>query len=161
MSGAFRIPVLCTWLLAASAYARVGEAEVREGPRGGPCFTITPREERLGTPDFQAIVVWEGTRPVWKMTMPRDRTFPLTFGMCVPYGGMVASLPRTASTPLSPGRVYSLRIEARPGGNGRTASSYEARFCLARQPDGSAVVHQIWNGEREGRHMYGCLPPGD
>jgi hypothetical protein len=156
-----RIPLLlaCAWLAAAPAHARVGEAEVREGPRGGPCFTITPREERLGTPDFQAIVVWEGARPVWKMTMPRDRTFPLTFGMCVPYGGRVASLPRTASVPLAPGRVYSLRIEARPRGNGRTAAAYEARFCLARQPDGSAVVHQIWNGEREGPRLYGCLPP--
>lgn len=59
---------------------RVGDAEVRAGPRGGPCFTICPREER---------------------------------------------------------------------------------FCLARQRDGSIVVHQIWNGDREGRKMYGCLPPGD
>jgi hypothetical protein len=163
MSKAFRlrVPVLlvCAWLPAASAIARVGEAEVRDGPRGGPCFTITPREERLGTPDFQAIIVWEGARPVWKMAMPRDRTFPLTFGMCVPYGGRVAALPRTASAPLAAGRVYSLRIEARPGGNGRTAAAYEARFCLVRQQDGSAVVHQIWNGEREGRRLYGCLPP--
>jgi len=159
MSPAYRLPMLlCASLTAASAYARVGEAEVREGPRGGPCFTITPREERLGTPEFQAIIVWEGARPVWKMTMPKERTFPLTFGMCVPYGGRVASLPRTTPASLVPGRIYSLRIEARPG-NGRTASSYEARFCLARQHDGSAVVHQIWNGDREGPHMYGCLPP--
>jgi hypothetical protein len=159
MSVAHRIPMLlCAALLAAPAYARVGEAEVREGPRGGPCFTITPREERLGTPEFQAIVVREGARPVWKMTMPRDRTFPLTFGMCVPYGGKVASLPRTTPAPLAAGRVYSLRIDARPG-KGRAASSYEARFCLARQPDGTAIVHQIWNGDREGPRLYGCLPP--
>jgi hypothetical protein len=159
MSVAHRIPILlCACLLAASAYARVGEAEVREGPRGGPCFTITPREERLGTPEFQAIVVWEGARPVWKMAMPKERTFPLTYGMCVPYGGRAASLPRTTPAPLASGRIYSLRIEARPG-KGRTASSYEARFCLARQHDGSAVVHQIWNGDREGPWRYGCLPP--
>ena len=160
MSFAFRILllVMCAWLSA--AHARVGEAEVREGPRGGPCFTITPREERLGTPDFQSIVVWEGAHPVWKMTMPKERTFPLTYGMCVPYGGRVASLPRTASGPLVPGHVYSLRIETRPGG-GRTAPFYEARFCLARQHDGSAVVHQIWNGDREGQHVVGCLQPGD
>jgi hypothetical protein len=159
MSVAYRIPMLlCACLLAAPAYARVGEAEVREGPRGGPCFTITPREERLGTPEFHSIVVWEGARTVWRMTMPKERTFPLTFGMCVPYGGKVASLPRTTPAPLAPGRIYSLRIEARPG-KGRTASSYEARFCLARQHDGSAVVHQIWTGDREGPRMYGCLPP--
>jgi hypothetical protein len=165
MSVACRIPIrvlfACAWLPAAAAHARVGEAEVREGPRGGPCFTITPREERLGTPDFQGIVVWEGAHPVWKMTMPKERTFPLTFGMCVPYGGRVASLPRTTSSALVPGRVYSLRIEARPDGRGRTAPFYEARFCLARQHDGSAVVHQIWNGDREGPRLYGCLPPGD
>lgn len=159
MSVAYRIPMLlCACLLAAPAYARVGDAEVREGPRGGPCFTITPREERLGTPEFQSIIVWEGAHPVWKMAMPKERTFPLTFGMCVPYGGRVAALPPTTPTPLAPGRVYSLRIEARPG-NGRTAASYEARFCLARQLDGTAVVHQIWNGDREGPRMYGCLPP--
>jgi len=159
MSVAHRIPMLlCACLLAAPAYARVGEAEVREGPRGGPCFTITPREERLGTPEFQSIVVWEGAHPVWKMAMPKERTFLLTFGMCVPYGGRVASLPRTTPARLEPGRVYSLRIEARPG-KGRAASSYEARFCLARQPDGTAIVHQIWNGDREGPRLYGCLPP--
>jgi hypothetical protein len=164
MSAALRIPIrvllACAWLPATAAHARVGEAEVREGPRGGPCFTITSREERLGTPDFQGIVVWEGAHPVWKMTMPKERTFPLTYGMCVPYGGRVASLPRTASGPLVPGRVYSLRIEARPGG-GRTAPFYEARFCLVRQQDGSAIVHQVGNGDREGPRMHGCLPPGD
>jgi len=164
MSVACRIPIrvllACAWLPAAVAHARVGAAEVREGPRGGPCFTISPHEERLGTPDFHGIVVWDGARPVWKMTMPKERTFPLTYGMCVPYGGRVASLPRTASGPLVPGHVYSLRIETRPGG-GRTAPFYEARFCLARQHDGSAVVHQIWNGDREGQHVVGCLQPGD
>jgi hypothetical protein len=164
MSVACRIPIrvvlACAWLPATVAHARVGEAEVREGPRGGPCFTITAHEERLGMPDFQGIVVWDGAHPVWKMTMPKERTFPLTYGMCVPYGGRVASLPRTVSGPLVPGRIYSLRIEARPGGGGRTAPFYEARFCLARQHDGSAVVHQIQYGEREGQHMGGC-PPGD
>jgi hypothetical protein len=153
--------LLCAWLATAPAHARVGGAEVREGPRGGPCFTITLREDRLGTPDFHGIVVWEGAHPVWKMTMPKDRTFPLTYGMCVPYGGRVAALPHTASGALAPGRIYNLRIEARPGGNGRTASTYEARFCLARQRDGSAVVHQIGSGEREGLRMAGCVPSGD
>jgi len=165
MSVACRIPIrvllACAWLPAAVAHARVGAAEVREGPRGGPCFTISPHEERLGTPDFHGIVVWDGARPVWKMTMPKERTFPLTYGMCVPYGGRVASLPRTASSPLVPGRVYSLRIEARPGAGGRTAPFYEARFCVARRHDGSAVVHQISNGDREGQNMVGCRPPED
>jgi hypothetical protein len=162
MSIAFRIRVpillLCAWLLATPVHARVGEAEVREGPRGGPCFTIAAREARLGAPDFQAIAVSDGGHPVWKMAMPKDRTFPLTYGMCVPYGGRVAALPRTASVPLSPGRVYSLRIDARPG-RGRAASAYEARFCLARGRDGSAVVHQIGNGEHDGRRGAACVAP--
>lgn len=159
MSIAFRIrmPILllCAWL---PAHARVGDAEVREGPRGGPCFTIAAREARLGTPDFQAIAVWDGAHPVWKMAMPKDHTFPLTYGMCVPYGGRVAALPRTASAPLSPGRVYNLRIDARPG-SGRAASAYEARFCIARRQDGSAVVHQI--GSDKGRRMAECLTAGE
>jgi hypothetical protein len=160
MSVAVRIPVLCAWLLATSAHARVGDAEVREGPRGGPCFTIAAREARLGTPDFQAIAVSDGAHPVWKMAMPKDHTFPLTYGMCVPYGGRVAALPRTASAPLLPGRVYNLRIDARPG-RGRAASAYEARFCVARRQDGSAVVHQIGNGERDGRRVAVCLAAGE
>jgi hypothetical protein len=159
MSIAFRIPVpillLCATL---PAHARVGEAEVREGPRGGPCFTIAAREARLGTPDFQAIAVWDGAHAMWKMAMPRGHTFPLTYGMCVPYGGRVAALPRTTSAPLSPGRVYSLRIDARAAG-GRTASAYEARFCLVRRRDGGAVVHQIGSGE--GRRTTGCAAQGE
>jgi hypothetical protein len=127
--------------------ARTGEAEVREGPRGGPCFTISPREERQGTPDFRGVTVSDGRRLLWKMSMPSERSFPLSFSMCVPYGGRVPSLPRTQAAELEPGKVYYLRIEA--------------RFCLAKQRDGSAVVHQIWDGEREGRRLYGCLPPAD
>jgi len=152
-----RVPVLLlfAWL---PAHARVGEAEVREGPRGGPCFTIAAREARLGTPEFQAIAVSDGAHPVWKMAMPKGHTFPLTYGMCVPYGGRVAALPRTVSAPLLPGRVYNVRIEARPG-NGRVASAYEARFCLARRRDGSAVVHRIGNDERDGRRAAACVAP--
>jgi hypothetical protein len=143
------------------AIARVGAAEVREGPRGGPCFTISPREEREGLPDFHSVTVSDGQRLLWKMTMPPDRTFPLSFSMCVPYGGQVASLPRTQAAALEPGKVYYLRIDARPGKVHAAAQAYEARFCLARQPDGSAVVHQIWDGERPGKRLFGCLPPGE
>lgn len=163
MSIAFRIRVpvllLCA-TLPAHAHARVGEAEVRDGPRGGPCFTIAAREARLGTPDFQAIAVWDGVRPVWKMAMPKNRTFPLTYGICVPYGGRVAALPRTASVPLSEGRVYNVRIDARAG-HARAASAYEARFCIARRQDGSAVVHQVRTGDKDGPRAKECLPPGD
>jgi hypothetical protein len=107
------------------------------------------------------VTVSDGQRLLWKMTMPPDRTFPLSFSMCVPYGGQVASLPRTHAAALEPGKVYYLRIDARPGKVHAAAQAYEARFCLARQPDGSAVVHQIWDGERPGKRLFGCLPPGE
>jgi hypothetical protein len=140
------------------AQARVGEAEVREGPRGGPCFTISPREERLGTPDFQGVSVMEGRRPLWTMRMPAGRSFPLSFAMCVPYGGRVAALPRSASAALEAGRVYTLHIDVRPPRGRATPPSYEARFCLARQRDGKLLVHQIVSSDRESHRLYGCLP---
>jgi hypothetical protein len=143
------------------AQARVGEAEVREGPRGGPCFTISPREERLGTPEFQGVSVLEGRRLMWTMHMPPGRSFPLSFAMCVPYGGRVAALPRSESAALEAGRVYSLHIDTRAIKGRAAPPSYEARFCLARQRDGRLLVHQIMSGEREGRRLYGCLPAVD
>jgi len=145
-------------LPAAHALARIGAAEVREGPRGGPCFTISRREEREGMPDFHAVTVSDGQRMLWKMTMPPERTFPLGFSMCVPYGGQVASLPHTPAATLESGKVYHLRIDARPGKVRGTAQAYEARFCLAKRRDGSAVVHQIRDGERAGNRLFGCLP---
>jgi len=145
----------------AAAMARTGAAEVREGPRGGPCFTISPKEDSKGTPDFQSVTVSDGQRLLWKMSMPPERTFPLSFAMCVPYGGQVASLPHTQAAELETGKVYYLRIDARPGKVRGGAQAYEARFCLVKQHDGSAAVHQIWDGERPGKHLFGCQPAGD
>ena len=146
----------CAWLPAARAGARVGEADVREGPGGGPCFGIAPRAEEFGTPDFGAIVVTDGGHPVWKMALPKERTFALAAGTCVPYGGRSPALPRTPAAPLAPGRVYLLRIDARPSGHGHAAAAYEARFCLARRADGGNAVHQLHNGERGGKRPPGC-----
>jgi hypothetical protein len=145
----------------AAAIARTGAAEVREGPRGGPCFTISAKEESKGPPDFQSVTVSDGQRLLWKMSMPPERTFSLSFSMCVPYGGQVASLPHTPAAKLQTGQVYSLHIEARPGKVRGAAQAYDARFCLVKQNDGSAAVRQIWNGERPGKHLFGCLPAGD
>jgi hypothetical protein len=145
----------------AVAMARTGAAEVREGPRGGPCFTISPKEESRGTPDFQSVTVSDGQRLLWKMAMPPARTFPLSFSMCVPYGGQVASLPHTPAAELETGKIYYLHIDARPGKIRGAAPAYEARFCLAKQGDGSVVVHQIWDGERPGKRLFGCLPAGE
>jgi hypothetical protein len=158
-----RIHVLPVVLLGLAAvpgivHARIGEAEVRAGPDGGPCFTISPREDRLGTPNFGALIVTDGRRPLWKLSMPASRSFALGFAMCVPYGGRVASLPQAPAAELEAGRVYYLHIDARPG-RGAGASAYETRFCLAQQRDGSAVVHQISHGDQEGRRLFGCRAP--
>jgi hypothetical protein len=160
--------VACCLLLAAAnaraAVGRVGEAEVRESPNGDPCFTISDHEERhFGTPNFDAVVVLDpqAKRPVlWRMAMPRERTFPVVFSMCIPYGGRVPALPQTPAAKLEPGKVYRVRIEARAA-RGSVAGAYAARFCLARQHDGSVLVHHIGRDDHEGRLMYGCLPPAD
>lgn len=159
----------CCLLLSLGAHGRaqagrIGEAEVREGANGEPCFTISAREERRGgAPNFDAITVTDpqARKPlVWRMAMPRERTFPLAFSMCIPYAGRVQALPRTPAGKLEPGKVYQVRIEPR-GARGRLASVYEARFCLARQHDGSMIVHHIGRDDHEGRRLYGCLPAGD
>jgi hypothetical protein len=142
----FAVLLAGAWL-PAPAWARVGAAEVRTGPGGGPCFGIAPGEARLGTPEFGAIVVTDGVHPVWKMALPKERTFALAAGTCVPYGGHSPALPRTAAAPLAPGRVYLLRIDARPSGHDHAAASYEARFCLAPRADGGMAVLQLRSGE--------------
>jgi hypothetical protein len=150
-------------LLAASA-GRIGDAQVRAGANGEPCFTIAEREERLGTPNFDAVTVTEaaGRRALmWRMAMPADRTFPVTFGMCVPYAGRVPALPQTPAGALEPGKVYYVRIDARRTRGAAIASAYDARFCLARQRDGKVAVHHIGRDDREGRRLFGCLPAVD
>jgi hypothetical protein len=152
-----------TWACAAPA-PRTGEAEVRESSSGLPCFTISEREERRGgAPNFDAITVYDpSARPrakMWAMTMPANRTFPVLFSMCVPYGGRVQSLPQTAAATLEPGKVYEVYIDVRASDTPDQPRGYGARFCLAKQRDGSVVVHHIGAGAHEGRHLYGCAVP--
>jgi hypothetical protein len=156
----FPVSVLCIVLSAGSAQGaaagRVGEAEVRATANGTPCFTIAEREEqRGGTPNFHSVTVSEGGagRVVWTMAMPPDRTFPVTFSMCIPYAGRVQALPQTAAARLEPGKAYRVRIEARRGKGAPAPAAYEARFCLAPQRDGSTVVQQMAGaagGKRDG-----------
>lgn len=149
----------------AAAAPRIGEAEVREAPNGEPCFTISAREERRGgTPDFDTVTVSDAQvrrNVLWKMSMPRERTFPVSFSMCIPYAGRVQALPQTPAARLQSGRVYHVRIDARRVNGGAQPAAYEARFCLARQRDGSVIVHHIGADDHEGRRLYGCLPPAD
>lgn len=154
------ILLLAGSVASATAAPRTGEAEVRESGNGLPCFTITEREEQRGAPNFQAVTVYDiSARPrikMWAMAMPPDRTFPVLFSMCVPYGGRVQSLPQTASTPLQPGTVYEVSIDARPGGAPGLPRSYGARFCVVKRRGGGVVVHHIAPGTPEGRHGAGC-----
>lgn len=116
----------------AQSASRAGEAEVKEGANGVPCFTISEREEkRGGTPDFQAVTVSEGSgKPMWKMAMPRERTFPVTHSMCIPYAGRVHALPQTPALPLEAGKPYQVLIEARKTKTAGSPLRYLAGFCL-------------------------------
>lgn len=147
---------LCTLMTSVTVKAepRIGDIEVRDGA-GAPCFTIPESEERRGgAPNFQAILVTEAGgahASMWKMTMPKGRTFSLSFTMCVPYGGRLQVLPRSTSLPLQPGKHYDVSISAEPtkAGGPRT---YRARFCLGGKA-GALTVSSTKPGAR--RHK-GC-----
>jgi len=136
------LTLLLILLLAPPAQAarRVGEAQVREGANGVPCFTISQREEqRGGVPDFQSVTVSEvGGKLMWRMAMPRERTFPVMNSMCIPYGGRVQALPQTPAAALAPGKAYLVQIEARPGRKASMPLRYQARFCLVKKPGGTS-----------------------
>lgn len=143
---------------------RTGEAEVRESVSGLPCFTISEREERKsGAPNFDTITVYDSSaRPrskMWSMTMPPQRTFPLLFSMCVPYGGRVPSLPQTVATMLETGKMYEVLIDVRSDDTPNQTRSYGARFCLARQRDGSVAVHHVGSSLNDWRNGHGCTAP--
>jgi hypothetical protein len=148
----------------AAAAPRTGEAEVRESANGLPCFTISEREERRnGAPNFDTITVYDASsKPrarMWTMSMPPSRTFPVLFSMCVPYGGRVQSLPQTAAVALETGKVYEVLLDVRASDAPNQPRGYGARFCLAKQRDGSVIVHHIAPGAHEGRNLYGCVAP--
>lgn len=116
-----------------SAAPRVGPLEVRAGHASPACFTVPEAEERrAGAPDFDAITVADVATPklpVWTMSMPSERTFAVSFRMCIPYAGRLPVLPPTNATALVPGRVYEVAIAARAPQAGMPRL-YKARFCL-------------------------------
>ncbi len=127
-----------------SAAARVGELQVRAGARGEPCFTISEAEElRSGAPDFHAITVSAGKATLWTMVMPSDRTFPVSFRMCIPYAGRLPVLPQRPAAELQAGRVYEVVIEARGRASAAMPRSYRGRFCLARDKSGALALRQV------------------
>ncbi len=137
------------------AAARVGELLVREGHAGVPCFTLAAEEEaRGGAPDFHAISVSEvGTRNVlWRMVMPAQRTFPVTFRMCIPYAGRLPVLPQTSADPLHAGKVYEVAMVARPQRPAAAPREYRARFCLVNSGAMLRVGHPApAGGKRQAR----------
>ena len=149
--------LLLTVLLALPAQAarRIGEAEVRAGANGVPCFTISEREEqRGGVPDFQAVTVSDSSgKAMWKMTMPRERTFPVTHSMCIPYAGRVQALPQTPAAVLEAGKAYQVLIEARKAKSASSPLRYLARFCLA--PEAGPV-----DAQAPSMRIRGECPPG-
>ena len=151
--------LLAALALPAHAAPRVGEAEVRESSNGVPCFTISEKEERRGgAPEFHAILITDPSRgraKMWSMAMPPTRSFTVFYNMCIPYAGRVQALPQTPAAKLEPGKVYEVNIDAQVPNGPR---AYFARFCLAKQRDGSVIVHSIGEGAHEGLHRFGCLP---
>ena len=113
--------------------ARVGEIEVREGNGGMPCFTVPEREElRYGAPDFRAIEVSDGAAALmWKMHIPKERTFSVSYHMCIPYAGRLAVLPQTPALPLRANRLYEVVISADPPREGAAVRLYRGRFCVS------------------------------
>lgn len=133
---------------AASALPHTGEATVRLGAGGLPCFTIAEHEEqRSGAPTFASIRVSEvagnasSAAPaiVWSMAMPAGRGFPLMYSMCVPYGGRIKWLPQQSAELLDVGRLYEVVIGVRASDTGQ-ARLLSARFCLVRQADGGNAL---------------------
>lgn len=157
------ILLLAGSVASASPAPRTGEAQVRESGNGLPCFTITEREEQRGAPDFQAVTVYDISAKarvkMWAMAMPPDRTFPVLFSMCVPYGGRVQSLPQTASAPLQPGVLYEVSIDVRPGGPAGLPRSYGARFCMLKRRNGAVVVQPVTPGMPAARQASACALP--
>lgn len=141
----------------ACAAARSGEVVVREGNQGVPCFSISEAQERrTGAPNFHSITVSEagaGAKGVvWIMKMPKHRTFPVSFRMCVPYAGRLPVLPQTPARGLQPGRVYEVLIEPRPPFAGKAPRSYRGRFCVVKTAQGRAGV-DLPAPDSKGRHV--------
>lgn len=148
------------------AAPRVGELLVKEGNGGVPCFTIPEAEEaRDGAPDFNAITVSEmGAIPktaLWRMAMPAQRTFPVSYRMCIPYAGRSPVLPQMPAAPLQPGRIYDVVIDARrarAGGRaGAAPRDYRGRFCLVQQAGGALRVRNIGAGGNA-KQRPACAP---
>jgi hypothetical protein len=138
------------------AQARTGQAHVQEqqGNPGTPCFTITQaEEERSGAPNFASVKVIDvhgSSRVMWTMAMPAERTFPVSYRMCIPYAGRLPVLPQTKALALREGRLYEVIIVSRKGKPKQAAPSYRARFCLVKQADAAPQVRVIDAASRRG-----------
>ena len=146
---------------AAAAASRTGEVMVREGNGGLPCFSISEHEEtRAGAPNFHSITVSEagpGARmAMWTMVMPRQRTFPVSFRMCVPYAGRLPVLPQTPAAVLQPGRVYEVAIEPRGPLAATAPRSYRGRFCVTAAGSGAPAVRAA-TADAKGRYLCASL----
>ena len=115
----------------AQAAARVGAIEVRDGHGGMPCFTVSEQEERRsGTPDFRAIVVTDGASVMWKMGMPKSRSFSMSYHMCIPYAGRLPVLPQTPAASLHAGKAYDVTVTVDAPRNATAPRLYRGRFCV-------------------------------
>ncbi|MES2019323.1 MAG: hypothetical protein V4484_22760 [Pseudomonadota bacterium] len=143
----------------ASAAPRIGELDVRPGQAGVPCFTVSEAEERRsGSPDFQAISVIDSAAktPLWSMAMPKERSFAMTFLMCIPYAGRSPVLPQTPAAPLQTGRAYDVTIETRARPQAGAPHTYRARFCLAARQGARAQLRLLGTGNLDPKLPHAC-----
>ncbi|MES2324389.1 MAG: hypothetical protein V4633_19210 [Pseudomonadota bacterium] len=136
------ILVLTLAVNSAAAAPRIGELEVREGNGGLPCFSISQAEEqRGGAPNFDAITVSDGKAVLWTMAMPKQRTFPVTFRMCIPYAGRLPVLPQMPAAALQAGKAYDVYVATRKPG--AAPQGYRGRFCMVKQAQGLMKVRSL------------------
>ncbi|MES2902466.1 MAG: hypothetical protein V4723_22250 [Pseudomonadota bacterium] len=136
--------VLAMTAMDSAAALRVGELAVRSGSTGLPCFTISKaEEERAGSPNFHSITVTEGKTTMWSMAMPAQRTFPVSFRMCIPYAGRLPVLPQTPAAELQSGKVYEVVLESRQPPDASKPRSYRGRFCVVPGASGVSVFTPV------------------
>jgi hypothetical protein len=80
---------------------------------------------------------------LWSMAMPKERTFALSFRMCIPYAGRLPVLPQMPAAPLQAGHPYEVVIDVKTPQQAGAPHSYRARFCLDTHSGGALQVRTL------------------
>jgi hypothetical protein len=139
-------------------YSRLGMAAVRDVD-GIPCFGVADYESARakGRIEFGALSVYDETvktnDPVWEMQIINDAKI-IDKNTCFRYGEIPEGGKGSKALMLFIGRIYLVALNARPTKPTDPTFGYQIRFCLSRDVDGKAHVHQLeWRSKR-GIHDY-------